>query len=131
MSYGDLKTLLGESVQFKIVSPFMVDLDAIAVCKADKVQYYILYFSVKPFQDTDTIEILMTENPNYSTVERVGVGTSIKEAENIHGQANLAYNINNESREYVEFANQPFKNIYFRSYLTVEEYLLIKSLHLY
>ena len=56
----------------------------------------------------------MTENPNYSTAEGITVGTSITKAEQIYGNATLSYNINNESREYVEFAQQPASNIWFR-----------------
>ncbi len=38
MTVGQLKQILGSNAEFKVVSPFMVDLDAIAISKSGKVQ---------------------------------------------------------------------------------------------
>ena len=114
MTFGELKQKLGKDSKYKILSPFMVDLDAIAVIQSGEIQYYILYPVETNFSNNSSIEILMTENPNYLTREGVGIGTTIKEAETLYGNAILYFNTLNESREYIRFDNQPAQNIYFR-----------------
>ena len=114
MTFGELKQKLSQNTEYKIISPFMVDLDAVAVIQSGEVQYYILYLADSNFTDNSPLEILMTENPSYLTQEGVGVGTKIKQAETIYGNAKLYYNTLNESREYIRFDHQPAPNIYFR-----------------
>jgi hypothetical protein len=114
MTLGQLKKLLADKAEFKIKSPFIVDYDAIAVIQSGKEQYYILYPALLPLADTDIIEALVTDNPNYRTAQGVGPGTPIKQAEAVYGDATLSYNTLNESREYVKFAKQPSKAIAFR-----------------
>jgi hypothetical protein len=77
-------------------------------------QYYIVYPSGQAFTDTDVIEVLSTDNPNYRTLEGVGVGTSLQQAQNVYGQAMLSYNTQNESRETVRFANYSSSKVTFR-----------------
>ncbi|MBZ8179827.1 hypothetical protein [Oscillatoria salina] len=115
MTLGELKAQLKDEAEFEVVTPFMVDLDAISVSKNGEVQYYIAYFSYEPITDSDPIKILLTDNPNYRTSEGVGPTTLIKEAESVYGDAKLQYNSDYESREYIEFAQQPAENIIFRS----------------
>ncbi len=114
MTFGELKQKLSQNTEYQIKSPFMVDLDAVAVIQSGEVQYYILYLAESNFTDNSPLEILMTENPSYLTKEGVGVGTKIKQAETIYGNAKLYYNTFNESREYIRFDNQPAPNVYFR-----------------
>ena len=114
MTFGELKQKLGKDMEYKVISPFMVDLDAVAVMQSGQVQYYILYFARSNFTEKSPIEMLMTENSSYLTKEGVGVGTKIKKAETIYGNATLYFNTLNESREYIKFDNQPAQNIYFR-----------------
>jgi len=114
MTYGQLKAKLGKNTKFQIKTHFQVDIDAIAVRQSEQVQYYILYPAGNRFKDSDVIEILMTNNPQYRTSKNIGIGTSLIEAQKVYGQAALYYNTSNESREYVRFAKQPAKNIYFR-----------------
>ena len=123
MTLGELKQRSNKDTKFKPESPFMVDLNAIAVSKSGVVQYYILYLAgttshpdtITP-TDADPITILMTDNPNYQTKEGVKVGTSIQEAEAIYGNATLSYNTANESREYVTFGDRIERNnIQFRT----------------
>lgn len=114
MTFGELRQKSTKNSEYKIISPFMVDLDAVAVIQSGEVQYYILYPTNSNFTDNSFIEILMTDSPSYLTKEGVGVGTKIKQAETIYGNASLYYNTLNESREYIRFDNQPAPNIYFR-----------------
>ncbi|MEG4204636.1 hypothetical protein QUA20_11975 [Microcoleus sp. Pol7_A1] len=113
MTFGQLKKALGSTAQFKVESPFMVDFDAVAVSQSGKVQYRIIYAAGTKLKDTDVIELLMTENSNYKTVQGVGPGMTLKQAEVIYGKATLSYNVDNESREGVVFAKQPTRNIMF------------------
>lgn len=113
-TFGQLKQVLGSNAEFTVVSPFMVDLDAIAVSKSGKVQYYILYPAGTTFSDANSIELLLTENPNFRTFEGVGPGTSLEQAEAVYGEATLSYNTQNESREQVRFTNQPAENLVFQ-----------------
>jgi hypothetical protein len=114
MTVGELKKLLAGKDQFQVVSPFIVDFDAIAVSQSGEVQYYILYPAGSPLADSDLIEALITNNPKYRTAQGVGPGTSIQQAEAVYGDATLSYNLANESREYAKFAKQPAKNLSFR-----------------
>ena len=119
----ELKQVASDELKFEVLPPFMVDLYGVGVSKEDVIQYRILSLP-KPggataadsiMQDSDSIKILMTDNPNYQTSEGLKVGMSIKEAEAIYGKAKLSYNINNESREYVTFANLTDSNLSFRT----------------
>lgn len=105
MTLGELKEMLGEEAAFSEVSPFIVDFDAIAVSQNDEVQYYILYPAGTTFQDSDVIEVLSTDNPDYLTAEGVGAGTTLEQAEEAYGNATLSFSYANESREYVKFEN--------------------------
>ncbi|HEY9829795.1 MAG TPA: hypothetical protein V6D26_04395 [Stenomitos sp.] len=115
MTYGQLKQVLAGKAEFQVKSPFIVDFDAIAISQDGKEQFYILYPTGVPLADSDVIEALVTDNPNYRTAQGVGPGTLIEQAEAIYGKATLSYNTLNESREYVQFANQPSKEIAFRT----------------
>ena len=117
MTFGQLKQVLGPDTKFKIESPFMVDFDAIALSQSGKVQYYILYPAGTKLADSDLIEMLLTDNPNFRTAKGVGAGTPLEQAEAVYGDATLSYNTSNESREYVKFVNQPAHNLLFRSFV--------------
>ncbi|HEY9610868.1 hypothetical protein [Allocoleopsis sp.] len=115
MTYAQLKKQLAGKAEFKVKSPFIVDFDAIAVSQGGKEQFYILYPTGVPLAESDVIEALVTDNPNYRTAQGVGPGTAIEQAEAVYGKASLSYNSLNESREYVQFTNQPSKDIAFRT----------------
>jgi hypothetical protein len=114
MTFGQLKKALGANAEFKVKSPFMVDIDAIAVQQSGSVQYYILYPAGTTFSNSQVIESVVTENSDYRTDKGVGPGTPLKQAEAAYGDATLFFNTENESREYIKFANQPAVNISFR-----------------
>lgn len=113
MTLGELKQTLGDQATFEAKAPFMVDFDAIAVSYAGEVQFYILHMAGQPFSDSDVIQGLMTDNPNYRTAEGIGSGSTIRQAEAAYGKAVLAYNTSNESREYARFQRHPANNISF------------------
>jgi hypothetical protein len=113
MTLGELKQTLGSGTEFTAQSRFMVDFDAIAVRQGGAVQYYILSLAGQPFTDSDAIQGLLTDNPDYQTAEGVGAGTTLAAAQAAYGQATLSYNTQNESREYVRFEKQPAPNISF------------------
>jgi hypothetical protein len=113
MTFGQLKKALASTAQLKVESPFMVDFDAIAVSRSGKVQYRIIYAAGTKLKDGDVIELLRTDNANYTTVQGVGPGMTLKQAEAIYGKATLSYNVDNEMRENVVFAKQPTHKIMF------------------
>lgn len=122
MTLGELKQISDSDTEFKLVSPFLVDASAIAVSKDGLVQYYILYPAGTTSHsdgstptDKDRITLLMTDNYQYQTKEGVKVGMPIEEAEEIYGNAVLAYNVEGESREYITFGNDNPPNINFRA----------------
>jgi hypothetical protein len=107
MSFKELKQQMGESAQFPVKPSFIEGFDAIAVTKAGAVQYYIPYPTGTQFTDTDRIQHLMTDNPNYRTEQGVGPGTSIKQATIVYGGATLSMSKENESREFISFNQHP------------------------
>ena len=110
-----LKEILGDEYQTEIVSALMVDINAIVISKQGEVLYYLLFPAGVVFDDLTPIQVVMTDNPRYSTQEGVAVGTKIKDVETVYGTATLSYNINNESREYAEFSNSSSNQIRFRA----------------
>ena len=98
---------MNEKTKLELKSLFMVDINAIAVNQMDEVQYYLLFITNTAPQDSDKITYIMTQNSRYKTKEGIKVGSTIKDAEAIYGKATLAYNTENESREYVEFERFP------------------------
>ncbi len=114
MTLGQLKQLLAGKAEFTVKSPFIVDFDAIALSQGGKDQFYILYPAGSPLADSDIIEALVTDNPNYRTAQGVGPGTLIEQAEAVYGDATLSYNTALESREYVKFAKDSSDAIAFR-----------------
>lgn len=122
MSLQQLKQTLGSEAKFEQVSPFIVDFDAIAVYQLAKVQYYIIYPSGTTFSDSDVIELLLTDNPQYRTAEGGGVGTTLPQAEAIYGEAILSHNTQAESREMVRFTNYSSQNIIFRPVVASESF---------
>ncbi|WP_448599309.1 hypothetical protein [Thermoleptolyngbya sp.] len=112
MTLGELKQALPNAT-FEVKSPFIVDFDAIAVSQNGKPQFYILYLAGESFGDGDVVQGVLTDNPSYRTDRGVGPGTAIAQAEQIYGDATLSYNTQNESREYVRFAQHPASNLSF------------------
>ena len=107
MSFKELKEQMGAGFEFPVKTSFLVDFDAIAVTKAGVVQYYIPYPTGTQFTDTDRIQHLMTDNPNYRTQQGVGPGTPIGQAVSVYGGATLSMSKENESREFINFTQHP------------------------
>lgn len=114
MTIQKLKDISEQDTEFELKSPFLHDLNAIAVSKNDIIQYYVLSNKVTP-TDQDIITLVVTKNHNYQTREGVKVGTPIKEAELLYGDAVLTYNIEGKSQEYISFGNDIAENIKFRA----------------
>ncbi|MCY7336170.1 MAG: hypothetical protein LH613_08165 [Chamaesiphon sp.] len=107
MSFKELKEQLGAGFEFPVKTSLLVDFDAIAVTKAGAVQYYIPYATGTQFTDTDRIQHLITDNPNYRTQQGVGPGTPIGQAVSVYGGATLSVSKENESREFINFTQHP------------------------
>ena len=122
MTIQELKDISEQDTEFELISSFVNDVNAIAVSKNDVIQYYILApagSTAHPDKDTptdqDTIRFLMTNNNSFQTKEGIKVGTPIKEAEELYGDAVLAYNIEGKSQEYITFGKYNSENIKFRA----------------
>lgn len=123
MTMGELKEISPPDTKFELLPSFMADMDAIVVSNNGVIQYYIIYNPDREqvtstdgtIADDYVITALMTDNHNYQTQQGIKVGTLIKEAEAIYGDAVLAYNTEGESREYVTFGNNNPENISFRA----------------
>ncbi len=115
MTLGDLKQELGDRVEFSEEIPLMVDFNAIAISQNGEEQYYIVYGTWETMTDSDPIQMLLTKNSKYQTREGVGPGMAIAQAESAYGDAMLNHNMDNEGREYIQFANPPFEHISFRT----------------
>jgi hypothetical protein len=107
MSLKELKEQTGEGFEFPIKTSLLDGFDAIAVTKAGKVQFYIPYPAGTQFTDTDRIQHLITDNPDYRTEQGVGPGTSIGQAATVYGSATLSLSKDNESREFINFTQHP------------------------
>lgn len=118
MTFAELEQTLKETAEFTVESPLIAGFDAIAIRQNGETQFYVLYLSGETFEDDSTIQGLLTTQPTYQTAEGVGVETTIAEAEEIYGNAVLAYSLANESREYARFENHPSNNILFGTHGT-------------
>lgn len=114
MTWGEFQQRFGTEFEFQ-ETPLLVDFDGMAVLQNGQVQYYIVYASGTNLTNSTPIAMLYTDNPQYKTEAGVGVGTSLERASRIYGQPTLSYNMENESREFVEFANYNPNNILIRS----------------
>ena len=123
MTLKKLKKISDKDTQFQMIPSFIEDVDAIAVNQKGIVQYYILYDadgdtqldSNKMIEDR-AITALVTNNDNYQTEHGVTVGTSIAEAEDIYGDAVLAYNTEGKAgEEYITFGARNPDNIKFKA----------------
>lgn len=90
MKLGELKSVLAADTELQVISPLIVDFDAIAIQKEKQLQYYILYSAGTSMSDKETIQALATNNSNYQTAEGVGPQITIKEAEAIYAEATLS-----------------------------------------
>ncbi len=107
MTFKELKEQIGKGFEFKVKPNFIEGFDAIAVAKSGSVQYYIPYPTGTQFTDSDRIQHLMTDNPNYRTPQGVGPGTPIGTAATVYGSATLSLSKENESREFINFNQHP------------------------
>ncbi len=108
MTFKELKATVGSEYEFPVKTSLIEGFDAVAVTKGGTVQYYIPYPTGTNFTDADRIKHLMTDNPNYRTLQGVGPGTPIRQAASIYGGgATLSMSKENESREFINFEQQP------------------------
>ena len=107
MTFKELKQQMGKGFEYTVKNNFIEGFDAIAVTKAGRVQYYIPYATGTNFTDSDRIEHLVTDNPNYRTPQGIGPGTSIVKAAKVYGEATLSMSKESESREFISFTQHP------------------------
>jgi LPXTG-motif cell wall-anchored protein len=75
----------------------------------------VVQFRAAMTDNTDDLTLFIVSNPEYATAGGVGPTTTIAQAEAIYGDATLAWNPDNEGREFVSFADGPEGRIAFRT----------------
>ncbi len=106
MTLGELRQLLPSNAK---IEPTQLGVDlppGMRVIFGQDVQYDLAFDSeeAKSISDQSRIEWIVARNPWYRTAEGVGPGTPLKEAVSEYGNATLAYNHEDESRESINFA---------------------------
>jgi len=86
---------------------FMVDVSAVPIISGRDTLYYLLFPASQALDDSVRLQLVATENPNLSTSDGMRVGLTLAEAVAVAGPVTLAYNVNDESREYARFDTQP------------------------
>lgn len=114
MSLAEFGVALGDR-PIRFEPDYGADFSAVCVDDADGEE---LYCAVVPQTEQlaggDAIVMVETRHPRMRTQEGVGPGVSLADAEVVYGPAILLYNVENESREYVEFERGPAGSIGFR-----------------
>lgn len=105
MTLGELQQILGDNATFE-PAPLGVDAGTgIKVNQDGNVQYFLGFAEGDQLPSTNSqITMITVVNPNYRTKEGIGPGTPLKAAVAAYGKATIAYNLNNEAREYIKFA---------------------------
>ncbi len=112
MTRDDLEAALPELV----VGPyeeqgFLVDTEGVTVTDGDgNVEFYAMAI----VGEGPNLSLFSSDNTRYQTAEGVGPGTELAIAASLYGPATLSYNVEGESREYVEFLAGP-SDISFRT----------------
>ena len=114
-TYGQIKQALGSAYTYSDVSPFMVDLAAVAVLRegisgffgGQGIAFYLVYPDATTLTDSTIINLFITANPKYQTALGTGPGTLLSQAEKDYGKVTLSFNTDNELREFAAFERAP------------------------
>lgn len=106
---AQLRMQLGTGWTVTEADPILVDLFGYEVKKNGERQFWALGDEL-----SDRLHVFVTDNEAKQTAEGVGPGTSIDDAVDIYGAATISTS-ENESREFVRFANQPEGRLFFRT----------------
>ncbi len=107
MTIGQLRAALPAGDVLGTREAFMVDIDAMAVTRGSDTMFVVLIPAGESSADSAPIEVVATQNRSMRTAAGIGPGSGIADAARAYGSAKLTYNMNDESREYVLFANLP------------------------
>ena len=116
-TYGQIKQALGAGYAYDDVSPFMVDLSAVAVTREGiggffggrAIAFYLAYPTSTTLTDSTPINLFITANPKYQTAQGTGPGTLLSAAVKDYGKVTLGFNTEGESREFAKFERAPDK----------------------
>lgn len=110
LSPQELADALGADYEVGNEVRITVDFDGRVISRDGVVQ-----FRAAMSDNTDDLTLFIVSNPEYTTAAGVGPTTTIADAEAIYGDATLAWNPDNEGREFVSFADGPEGRIAFRT----------------
>lgn len=103
MTIGDLRAALPNGTTLGRARPYMVDIAAMPVVADGDTLYLILIPSGEPSDDDARINLVATTDTTFRTMEGIGPGSTLEQAERAYGMPTLAYSIHDESREYATF----------------------------
>lgn len=121
-TFGQIQQDLGSDYTYTEVSPFLVDLSAMAVLREGisgffpgrAIAFYLAYPADTTLEPTTPINLMITANPKYNLSLGTGPGSLISEAVKDYGKVTLGFNTEGESREFARFERAP-ENITFRA----------------
>lgn len=107
MTIGALRAALTPDAVLGEPAPYMVDIDGMAVVSGADTLYHILVPAGESTADDAPITLVATTSLLARTADGIGPGVTLADAAAIHGEPTLAYNVDDESREYAVFAGVP------------------------
>jgi len=108
---AQLEDQLGDDYTISDEVRITVDFSGHVVTRGNSVQFR----AVKANEPGNQLSLFIVNNNSFETAEGVGPGTLIADAEAIYGEATLSWNPDQESREFVSFANGPEGRVAFRT----------------
>lgn len=110
MTVEEMTEALGDDYEVSEEVRITVDFNGHVVSRDGQVQ-----FRAAKAPDSDQLTLFIVSNPEYQTEDGVGPTTSIVDAEDIYGEATLAWDPDTEGREFVDFEDGPGDTVAFRT----------------
>ena len=105
---AQLRTQLGPEYTVDLAGEVLVDVKGYEVRKnGDLVFVAAAVTGTDDLLPSEPLDIFIVRDEGPTTADGLGVGTTISEGVAIYGDATLSYNVESESREFVQFDNQP------------------------
>ena len=118
MTFNQYKLKLNKPFKSKEVK-LNNGLKALAIIIDNTVQYYLIFPQQKPISADSIINVIVTNNPNYQTIDGISPGKPINDVKKLLGSPTFSYNKNFPLEEKCRFNNQP-QWLVFTSYSKVK-----------
>jgi len=107
---AQLRAQLGAGWTVTEVAPILVDLVGYEVKQGNTLRFFALGDDVN-----GPLTVFVADSADLQTAEGIGPTSTIDAGVTAYGAATLSFNTENESREFVRFANEPAGRIFFRT----------------